>query len=152
MIFIYSTYFAAHIDFTWSKPLFLRQIFSWQGFDLPFPVLSTTLNFPHPSPCELDPQVTQLPFASPVSAEASSQTCWDSEDKRVLCHPGPPSPSLCRELEAPRCLPGWLEPRSTQHTASAVTVLCLLCDGEKVRTAQSSSNCSTLLQKTTLCH
>lgn len=46
MIFIYSTYFAARIDFTLSKPLFLRQIFIWQGFDLPFPALSATLSFP----------------------------------------------------------------------------------------------------------
>lgn len=37
MIFIYSAYFAARIDFTLGKPLFLWQIFHLRGFPLPFP-------------------------------------------------------------------------------------------------------------------
>lgn len=37
MIFIYGTYCAARINFTLSKILFLRQIFNFLGFHLPFP-------------------------------------------------------------------------------------------------------------------
>lgn len=51
MIFIYIAYFAARIDFTLGKLLFLWQIFHLQGFPLPFSSSASHTQLPTSQPC-----------------------------------------------------------------------------------------------------
>lgn len=115
MIFIYSAYFAARIDFTLGKPLLLWQIFHLRGFPLPFPS-----SIPH----------SKLPMPCPV---------WASSPRRRAAlwqwgwaRPKPPWCATPRFLEAT-----WLPHAVLRHsTHPLISPSPLLLKGQAMSTRQ----------------
>lgn len=148
MIFIYSTYFTARIDFTLGKTLFFRQIFNFQGFHLPLPspIYRTELptsdparaGSPRPTATLWPPYLRWQRFHRHVNTARMSTFCVTLASHHPIC---------VRSWRPPRCPTPSLEHSSVQHTPSYITLLRLR-NREKVRTWQRSSNCSSLLQKT----
>lgn len=126
MIFIYSTYFAARIDFTLGKPLLLWQIFHLRGFPLPFPS-----SIPH----------SKLPMSCPVWA--SSPRHWAALWQWGWARPKPPWCPTPRFLEAT-----WLPHAVLRLSTHPLISPPHCCTKGKPWAHDRGSHCSSSLQKT----
>lgn len=121
MIFIYSTYFTARIDFTLGKTLFFRQIFNFQGFHLPLPspIYRTELptsdparaGSPRPTATLWPPYLRWQRFHRHVNTARMSTFCVTLASHHPIC---------VRSWRPPRCPTPSLEHSSVQHTPSYI--------------------------------